>query len=237
VVQDVRAQAGRRRPLPGVRREGQGVRPRIVGVARLHHPWGGQPFVVVPALGPGYARRTQNVDPFPAYQHDGEDVAREAARAARAFPLPVPVQIASIAWDTPDRTNGHCSIENDYRGEKPYPWGASIVLWGKRIPPHPAMTRYLVAHEYGHAVAQHVARAGGAGDDTKRFYAAYARLRGRRGPAHGIGGTWHRATAEIFANDFRILVVGTETEFWPHRGFARPERVAAVRDFWKEHAP
>lgn len=135
-------------------------------------------------------------------------------------------------------TNGQCDIRYDYSDDKkkPYPWAATIVLWGKRIPPHPAMTRYLIAHEYGHAVAQAVVRSQGKSDaDLGKFYTEYRALRKNVpvAPKYYGGGSWHESTQEIFANDFRILVAKSEVEFWPHPTTERPEKAKAIRDFWK----
>lgn len=205
----------------------------------IRYPWTSQPYFNLPAPGKAFYATQVHVDPFPAYPHDVALVARELRKVARAFPVGVPVAVNVLEREGPERTNGHCEIVHNYRSkEKPAPWSARIVLWGKRIPPHPAMTRYLVAHEYGHAVAQFIGRKLGH-KDPEQLYRLYRRLRPRcaRRPGSYGGGTWHASTCELFANDFRILVAKAETEFWPHFGFARPERVAAVRAFWKEHAP
>lgn len=202
------------------------------------HPWSGAPYFNLPKPAPGFYSTQVHVDPFPAYPHDVQLVMRELRKVARAFPIGVPVSVNVLEREGPERTNGHCEIVHDYQAKKkPAPWSARIVLWGKRIPPHPAMTRYLVAHEYGHAVAQFLARKL-RHKDAERLYREYRSFRPvRRRPRYYGGGTWHASSSELFANDFRILVAGVEPEFWPHPGFARPERVAAVRRFWKEHAP
>ncbi len=110
-----------------------------------------------------------------------------------------------------------------------------IVMSGKRQPPHPAMTRYLVAHEYGHNVEWMLERV----RDSKTLHsgevvAEYAKLRGLPDDAlhHGSGGRWHDSATEIFACDFRILVGQTETEHWPHPGIPHPVDVDADLAAW-----
>jgi hypothetical protein len=179
------------------------------------------------------------VDPFPAYAHDLAMVEVELTRTANAFPMPEEVTVCVLDREFAGRTNGWCSIGHFY-GDKDEraKWSATIVLSGKRIPPHPATTRYLVAHEYGHAVRRFIS--GKRGEDDNKLYAPeslygeYQRLRCFQTARHYGGGTWHACVEELFANDFRILVVGAEVEFWPHPGFARPEGVPAIVEFWKK---
>lgn len=195
--------------------------------------WGfqeAQPGFQVPSG--SYTRRV-NVDPFPCYSHDREIVEVEAARVAKAFPLPSDVTICILDREPLERTNAWCDCSNIWSGKEETPprWTATIVMAGKRIPPHPAMTRYLVAHEYGHAVARHLK---GSEDDKRTLYDEYQRVRGFTTARSYGGGTWHASVEELFANDFRILVVGAEVEFWPHPGFARPEGVPAIVEYWKK---
>lgn len=110
---------------------------------------GAAPYFSIPGDGYGYSRSVR-VDPFPAYAHDMDLVGIEAVRVARSFPLKEPIRIVTLDREFLERTNGWTDIEPNYdSSEKPRPWAATIVLSGKRIPIHPAMTRYLVSHEYG----------------------------------------------------------------------------------------
>lgn len=189
------------------------------------------PVFRVPAAG---YYRTVSVDPFPAYAHNMELVKHEAEVTAGTFPIKQQVTFVAIDREFLERTNGWTSIEHDYgTNEMPKPWSATIVLSGKRIPIHPAMTRYLVSHEYGHAVAEHLRKTHGALTDENKLYQEYRALRGMPDDPESYGGGWHASVSELFANDFRILVAGSETEFWPHPGFARPEDVPQVVEFWK----
>ena len=166
-----------------------------------------------------YGRR-EKVDPFPCYAHDLTLVQSEAERTASLFPVPFAVQVYVSSFEMEGRTNAHAYTEfdYDYDGKKvngEYPVSSAvgvIVISGKRIPIMPAMTRYLVSHEYGHLVEEALKKA-------KRLdIEEYAKMRGcePRGAEHYGGRTWHKAFGEIFANDFRIIVCNREPEFWPH---------------------
>jgi hypothetical protein len=191
-----------------------------------------------PAFGvpSGQYVRNVHVDPFPAYPHSREEVWLQLERAASAFPIPQDVTVCILDREPMERTNGWCNCEYHWSGkeETPRKWSANIVLAGKRIPPHPAMTRYLVSHEYGHAVRQYISWKRDEKDGSNHLYDEYQKLRGFTSAKHYGGGTWHARVEELFANDFRILVVGAEVEFWPHPGFTRPEGIPAIIEFWKK---
>lgn len=185
---------------------------------------------------------TSAFDPFPAYPHDLGHVraAAAAASVSRCPPLwDVDVYVADR--EEISRSNGHSNVHEGghYEGDdwvKDTPSGM-IMMGGKRIPPHPAMTRHLIGHEYGHNVAymlnslrgdcKHVASA-------DPLYRDYATARGLPGSSvhHGEGGTWHDSACEIFACDFRVMVLRAETEYWPHPGITRPEEVPALWEWW-----
>jgi hypothetical protein len=182
----------------------------------------------------GSYARTERVDPAPCYAHDVDAVRAELAHLQRVAPIPVPLGIFVLSHEMRGRTNAWCS------DDRVYPSGAGtvnsypisiIVMSGKRIPIHPAMTRYLVAHEYGHFVESFLARERGLKDGfrLRERYRALCRPQGSE--VYGCG-KWHQATGEIFANDFRILIANREAEFWPHPGVARPEDELSVIGFW-----
>lgn len=113
----------------------------------------------------------------------------------------------------------------------------TIVFSGKRIPPHPALTRYLVGHEYGHQGERMINVARG-GEQSARyaFMGAYAQVRGLDADSvhDGSGGRWHDSAIEVLACDFRILACDVETDFWPHPRVPRPEEVDGLAGWWKE---
>lgn len=178
----------------------------------------------------GSYTRSEKVDPFPCYAHSAGLVRAELGRAASLFPLPFAVHVYVSHFETEGRTNAHASPGYDYQAEMvngEYPIGTgTIVLSGKRIPLHPAMTRYLVSHEYGHLVEYYLKRKGLLDLDE------YSRLRGipAEQPAYG-GRTWHLTRGEIFANDFRIVVCSREPEFWPHE-VPHPTDLRQLVEWW-----
>lgn len=183
------------------------------------------------------------LDPFPGYTHDLDEVNRTVEHVQARWAPAWDVDLYIADREEVGRSNGFSDIVQtghyeDSDGTKHWvrdPRRGLIFLSGKRIPPHPAITRYLVAHEYGHNVEFMLNIAFGSEDAyTGPVLPEYADLRGLPASTlhHGEGGTWHDSAAEVFACDFRILVCGVETEFWPHHGIARPETIPGLRDWW-----
>lgn len=173
-------------------------------------------------------------DPFPAYPHEIEVVRATAARVQDLCPPAWPIEIYVADRESIGRTNGWSSIRYRDNDDEEESLGV-IMLSGKRVPPHPAMARYLVGHEYGHHVSYMLAMAfGGKNPHEQEWLRDYAKLRGIAPETyhHGNGGTWHDSVHEIFACDFRILICGLEEEFWPHRTVAHPRRVEKVLASW-----
>jgi hypothetical protein len=203
----------------------------------------GWPFDGTPQfqVGPPAHYRNVKVDPFPCYAHDRKLVQETADQVEAAFPIVTPPTYYLLHHEAVSRTSGHSDRAFDWDDRAPRtkftPW---IVLSGKRIPIHPAMTRYLVAHEYGHVVQWAIEALRRIEDHAvTEFDREYMKMRPEAGTAYG-GRKWHAEVGELIANDFRICVTGIETEFWPHPGFEHPLKLDAIRGFWarmvEEHA-
>jgi hypothetical protein len=212
------------------------VNAKVLNIFANQLLWNFEDSIPMAFVPDGSYGRHVKLDPFPCYPHDVALVERELQHAVESLDVEHAVTVCILPNESISRTNGWCNIGYDYsapevNGQKP--WSATICLSAKRIPPHPAMTRYLVAHEYGHAVREYVSWKRG-DKDCFKLYAEYAELRGMVTANNYGGGTWHARTEELFANDFRILVARREEEFWPHPGFDRPENVLAVVEFWND---
>jgi hypothetical protein len=188
--------------------------------------------------------RNEYVDPAPGYAHDRVLVEAEFEKCRRLAPLPHPLDLILISHEFEGRTNGwyteNLHYLTDDKGEylklpngnlDTMPVGI-ICLCAKRIPIHPAMTRYLVPHEYGHAIENRLAKIRGMKDhELLEHYQTKVRPTAQRG--YGPG-KWHNAIGELFANDFRILVMRSEPEFWPHPGHSHPFVTDGVHAWWEE---
>lgn len=211
---------------------------RVLTPEDLTWPLGRQDGSPIYHVGAGDYRHEIRVDPYPAYPADAALVEDLVGRCMETFPLHGPAELAILPHEFIDRVNGltyeesvwkrpdgteieehylcHCGCGKLIRfgGQ-----GHTIVLSGKRIPLHPAMVRYLVPHEYGHAVANTIQRRlGYSGSAREKFEAGYMAVRGApgAGPKRYSGGKWHLDAGEVIANDFRVLFLGAEADFWPH---------------------
>lgn len=173
------------------------------------------------------------VDPFPGYSHSASLVHQELAYVASRFPLPVPITVYLPVFDGLNRVNGCCFNGMGYEDDEKKWINTSIVFYGKRIPLHPGMTRYLMAHEYGHAVQKFLEIKAGILDEPSAknpFIDAYCEV--RQLEKENEKTKWHNSPQEVFANDFRILICRRETEFWPHIGIPRPSQVQGLQEWW-----
>lgn len=189
-------------------------------------------------VGLSYTRH-YTVDPYPAYPPDEKIVREVLEECDETFPLIMEYDGAFVLpYDFDDHINGlafhdvvwkrkdgsewkelipcycGCGEERTHQGT-----AITIVFGAKKIPIHPAMVRYVVAHEFGHGVCHRLARAlGYMESEHKEFEAKYMAV---RAPGFDYakkykGGTWHITPGEVMANDFRTLVMNKEWEFWPH---------------------
>lgn len=210
-------------------------------------PMGRQDSVPEYACGMGQYERQFKVDPFPCYAHDLDRVTTIAEMCEDIFPMPdARVGLFILSHDFIDRINGLAFEDHIYNREDGSEWdevlpsykggtmncdgqALSIVLSGKRIPLMPAMTRYLVSHEYGHLAFNYAARKLGYGEHEKDKLAAdYMEVRKIEKVAKKYSGAqWHQSPQEIIANDFRVLFTKQELEYYPHEcqlpSWAQPE--------------
>src|ERR1051325_3909373 len=95
-------------------------------------------------------------DPFPCYSHDTSLIETLSNNVFLKFPIHFDVYYCLFAYEPIQRTNGQASYKSIYdeklKVNDRYPFIGIISLFGKRIPLMPAMSRYLVGHEYGHIV-------------------------------------------------------------------------------------
>lgn len=177
--------------------------------------------------------RSVPVDPTPCYTHDLKLVKNEVAKLENLFDIPTVFYVA--AFECISRTNGFADSQPDYDGNYDKEQGryTDKVYWvflsGKRTPIHPAMTRYLVSHEYGHIVEYWLEHNWGAKElSLKQLYKKVRKLPDQ--PGYGPG-TWHLSPGELFANDFRITLAKEETEYWPHPEVERTP--PALEEWWR----
>lgn len=176
------------------------------------------------------------VDPFPCYPHDVDVVTQVAEVCAAAFPPAWPVTYHVAEFEDVARTNGWSAYAYTYdeAEAKWVPGHGHVFLSGKRVPPHPAVTRYVTAHEYGHQVQWFLEQQRGIFGE-RELITEYARMRGIEPVERYGGGVWHRHVEEVFACDFRVWVLGIEEDYWPHDGIDHPCRGQAtqpVRTWW-----
>lgn len=209
---------------------------RVVDVPDLRWSFDDQgPRIEFQAFG-GW-RQTEKVKAAKAYPHPRDYVVELLRHCEHVFPVTTPPKVFLPHYDNVGGTNGHTSSDDNYDVKDEHGRGKRqnyIVLWGKWIPIHPAMTRYLMAHEYGHVVEDYLGfKRYKSKQPDQELLADYQKMRGSDTPPFYGPGMWHRQTGEIFANDFRILVAGIEPEFWPH-DVPHPTRVPEVVKWWNE---
>jgi hypothetical protein len=194
----------------------------------LNWDWEGSPAYKLRTPGSDWSHSVR-VDPFPCYAHNWELVYRTAKLVELEFPIGFKPHYFLLSHEALARTNGEATRNNIYGTGSihPMPYVPVIVLSGKRTPLHPAMTRYLVAHEYGHCVDNWINFC--LGKDFDCLDQDYASMRQIQHNQDYGGQKWHTNIGEII--DFRVTVCRTEIEFWPHDV---PMNTPPVVDFWSD---
>lgn len=206
---------------------------------KIEWPYEHDPRLVIPAP---HWTRVEVVDPWPAYHHDMDVVRETVELVEEAWPLPRPFspKYFVLGFEAPNRANAATNRNFDYYSAKAETikeegglpeWFPYILFYGKRTPIHPAVTRYLVSHEYGHVVDYYIERMLGYEPDQNHLDKIYAEKRNLKGGNKYGAKNWHSETGEIIANDFRVLMTGIETEFWPH-DVPRPIEGTELHKWW-----
>lgn len=184
-----------------------------------------------------YGSRQEQIDIFPCYHHPIDLSAEVLRTCTDAFPNQTELFMFIMQHEGVGRWNGYCDVEWDWqtRNEdgRPADFLIRLMINGKRTPLHPAMTRYVVSHEYGHAAEKWLVKQMGM-KDIYEFRPFYKNLRGGTFYDGYSGRRWHENIGEHIANDFRILVAKQEVGYWPHPGYERPEKIPAIVEFWQE---
>lgn len=206
----------------------------IEEITEVHWNFAGEP----PAIRPrnDYSNAYVRMDPTPAYAHNIDLVRETLRRCEEAFPTKNRLDLFNVHFESLGRINGETRDWSNYKEMDEYDryiTGSMILLFGKRTPIHPAMTRYLVAHEYGHAVDRALShKMFTTREPWDSLRDEYVKLRKLPERKHYGPGTWHEQPAELLANDFRYLVMGIEKEFWPH-SVPPPDQIPEVVEWWE----
>ena len=193
----------------------------------IRWPFEGKPYIMLPTV-PYFHQ--EYVDPFPCYSHDDKIIETMVEHCEGILNVKFKPLYFIIPFEPESRTNAHACENKDYKENvsdeiilNPY-----IVFHGKRICIHPAMTRYLVAHEFGHIVHYNLeAILKVKNDDFKKEYAEVREidLNEKYGALN-----WHNNISEIIANDIRYFLLGVEQEFWQH-SVCRPTENKKIMDY------
>lgn len=218
-----------------------------LGQSQLSHPFEREPSVHIKTR---FGWHTETVDPFPCYSHDRDVLEDTIKRVEESFRLPPPFSPSwyVLEFDGKPQVNGSASRQFDYWSKRAQKlkkeretigslsanlpeWHGYLILYGKRTPIHPAMTEYVVAHEYGHIVDYYIERMAGHEPDRQLGDKDYAKLRNMKNDQSYGGKKWHKNIGEVIANDFRILIAGIQPEYWPH-DYSRPIEGTELHKWW-----
>lgn len=193
-------------------------------------PFDGEPYFKTQLAKTEYQEKI-NIQAFPCYSFDLKLVNHVAEYVENCFSIGFPCDYYVLDYDVIEGVNGYASRVSEWNDGKEVAFEPYIVLAGKKTPIHPAMQRYLIGHERGHVINYWLSLKMGMTDEE--FDKHYADIREIDYSFEYGGKKWHTNTGEIMANDFRVLVCGLETDFWPHDA-VHPFKCESVIKFWGE---
>lgn len=211
---------------------------RLLGHDKIEWPFESGPKVYMKSK---FWNQAEEVDPFPGYHHDIDVVGETVELVEKAWPLPKPFSPIYFVLSHEMKARVQAATNRNFDYKHPVPqgedrladWESVIVFSGKRTPIHPAVTRYLVAHEYGHVVDYYIERMLDMKPDADLLDARYKKLRNLKGGKAYGAKNWDNNVGEIIANDFRILITGVEEDYWPH-SVPRPIEGTKLHEWWLE---
>lgn len=223
--------------------ENQPLEERVIEVKQLEYGFHSD----TPFFQPGWdmkveRRRSIECSPRPAYPHSAEAVRRHLLHVESLFPVERRPLVYLPSYDSSISNRNAATFEEGLYNEPVDEHNRAVtasyfVMYGKGTPIHPAVTKYLVAHEYGHVVAEVLAHAWSESSDPRpSFMRHYAELRGMKDLPRNYGlAQWHKHPEEVFANDFRILVAGLDADWWPHEA-PHPHSLPNLKLWWDARA-
>lgn len=217
----------------------------VKNASDLVWPFGGNgPHYLQNLVVSKYGRQIE-VDPFPCTMVDEALVRSKIAEVEQKFPIGALVQWVIIPHEIKERCNAWAQRdwiyadqdnEDEMLIQKKHRIEAFVIMSGKRSNIHPAMTAFLVAHEYGHCVDYWVTSIMKEERQTKDedvFRKEYAAMRGVVWNDRNVygGGNYKDDIMEIIADDFRIVVAGQDADWYQH-SVTHPLRDPAVVEYW-----
>lgn len=193
----------------------------------------------------GWGRNIE-IDPFPTTVTDVKIVEERVPVIESKFPIGTILQWVILPHEVMERSNAWANYDylycdNTEEGsliQKKHKMTGLVVFSGKRGNIHPAMTRFLVAHEYGHQVDYWINALMKAEEDSRDedlFHKRYAEVRGLefKDDTNYGGGNYHDSLVEIIADDFRIVMGETDPDFYQH-SCVNPLDCPSIIQYWND---
>jgi hypothetical protein len=186
------------------------------------------------------------VEPFPCTGIvDIELVKKEAERVQNLFPIGTLLTWFTLPLEEETRCNAWASADDLWGNEgeakiikEKHIKEGRIGFTARRTIIHPALVKYLVAHEYGHQVDYWInakirleEKLDGGSDHFRDRYAEFRKIPNPKG--YHAGESYKNSLTEIVANDFRIVVCEQDVDIYPHY-VENPHGNAEIKAFWNE---